>query len=864
MFLKFAKSDILDVKKTRRKVVNPSLAKFSKFEDYKTDDGYLYVRVRAISSRVNKNHDGWPSEELKKSYSTFLGKPIFVDHHNSDPKKARGVVVDAVLHVEDDLEKTASLDPYYANAPSNHLPPTWIELLLEVDAQQYPKLAKAIINNDIDGVSMGANVERSICSHCKNEATSPEEYCKHILSKGAYFDYVENGIKTSKRSYEDCYDITFFELSFVFDPADETALKLDHKAAHKQKIAKEVHAEAGYPDDDDEERAPGMDYCPHGYPDGEGCPDCEESPQGLGGELPSFRDSEAERVRQWKIDELIRAGYPPEEAEELAEMTTEQVLPGDNAYPIYRDLISLIERGATPEQARRIVTRRIAANNVRYLKCPTCGAPSRYIVNDVCANCGESVTNQNAQPRPGGMLPPRRPDNPTEPPPRAAKTAKDNPPPQSEMVTMPESIDTLRQDQICPICGSDMEDGQCEVCNYQEPPEGFNNPDLEKAKEVDKQLHEELEQQAYQQEEPNIDNQVSLEPNQGPQGGVAPGDLGMAMPMASTSKQASTTTVSGERKISAQPNQGTRINTQERPILPATRKLTDKPKNQKTVKDSKEPVESKNKENNIKMTETTQKVADGASPAGEGTQADKRVDVEGVGAVSGDPLTGITHENVEKDTGDFVAPHTDTWSGEEGDSLPAADPVTSDAGEDLQTVSSRKTAEGIQTWDSPGNGFPDHDPARVDLEAGLAEEVGDRTMTDSTGTAFRTLEQANPVDKGDNGNQVGGPIGEAVARAKAQVVKAMKIAETEVALGLVEADAKFERVAELENASEEVLDAQLEVLAKVRSAGLRKAVTPSQRSASAGRMPSFKPVTAAVDIDQHSVTDQEIEDTIGW
>lgn len=852
MFLKFAKADIIDVKHTRRKVVNPSLAKFGKFEDYQTDDGYLYVRVRAISSRVNKNHDGWPSEELKKSYSTFLGKPIFVDHHNSDPKRARGVVVDAALHIEDDIEKTASLDPYYTSAPANHLPPTWIELLVEVDAKSFPKLAKAIINDDIDGVSMGANVERSVCSHCNNEATTPDQYCKHVQAKGAYFDYVgPDGQKTSKKAYEDCYDIGFFELSFVFDPADETALKIDHKeAARKQKVAKAVQAEmgGGLEDPDDFGDAADMDYCPHGFPNGEGCPECAEMYGQGPTEAETWRAEEPQRILQWKIDELMNAGYSPEEAAELAQMMSEETVPGQGSYPIYRDLINLIDRGATPDQARRIITRRLAANQ----PCPNCGAPARFIVNGTCAQCGKAVGDfQPDTPRPGGIL-----------------AAQDNNPPQSEMTTMPETIDTLRQDQICPICGSDMEDGQCEVCNYQEPPEGFNNPDLEKAKEVDEQLHNELEQQAVE-EEPTDQNQVPLEGGQGPQGGTAPGSTGMPMPMASTSTTTAylaggtsnatyTTVVSSEQKVSAQ-IQDVRINTQERPILPATRKLTDRPKNVKTVSDSKKPVESNRKEN---MTETTQKIADGASPQGEGTQADKRVDVEGVGAVSGDPLTGIENTNVEKDTGDFVAPHTDTWSGEEGDSLTSADAVNTDTGEDLQTVSAQKTAEEV-SWDQPGNGIPMSEPTRVDLEGGLAEEVGGPTETDSTATAFRSLEQASPVDKGDNGNQVGGPIGDAIAKAKAQVVKAMKVAETEVALGLIEADSKFERVAELEDASESVLDAQLETLAKVKTAGLRKAVAPAQQK-TAGRMPSFKPVTASFEIEAHAVSDQEIEDTIGW
>src|SRR3954447_9128067 len=121
-------AQVLDLKGSKERSRTASLEKIGEFEDYRTEDGYLYARIRAISSRVNKNHDGWPSVELaggedafqrlsseartanftaaadkaaQYGYSTFLGKPIFVDHHNTDPSRARGVIVDAKIHIED-------------------------------------------------------------------------------------------------------------------------------------------------------------------------------------------------------------------------------------------------------------------------------------------------------------------------------------------------------------------------------------------------------------------------------------------------------------------------------------------------------------------------------------------------------------------------------------------------------------------------------------------------------------------------------------------------------------------------------------------------------------------------------------------
>lgn len=198
-------------------------AKFAAMSDgVRREDDYLYVRCRAISSRVNKNNDGWPSEELSKAHKTFENRPIFVDHNNDDPKRTRGVIVASDLHVETDKE--AALDPYYSSAPENHKPPTWIELLLEVDAKTYPKLAERIEKGELDAVSMGANIETSTCSVCAHEAATPSEYCKHIKQKGLTFEVTsENGEKIKKKAYEDCYGVNFFEISFVFDPADPTA-----------------------------------------------------------------------------------------------------------------------------------------------------------------------------------------------------------------------------------------------------------------------------------------------------------------------------------------------------------------------------------------------------------------------------------------------------------------------------------------------------------------------------------------------------------------------------------------------------------------------------------------------------------------
>jgi hypothetical protein len=178
---------------------------------YEVRPGYLYVRSRAISSRCNDNFDEFPAEELEKGYRTFIGKPVFVNHANEDHKRARGVIIDAVLHK--DSNRDGSRD-------------WWVEVLQEVDALRFPKLAAEIMNGNIARTSMGTDVAFSVCSACGNKATTPAEYCAHIPgSKGmTLYRTTASGQKIGEIIRETCYGLRFFENSLLVEPpADPTA-----------------------------------------------------------------------------------------------------------------------------------------------------------------------------------------------------------------------------------------------------------------------------------------------------------------------------------------------------------------------------------------------------------------------------------------------------------------------------------------------------------------------------------------------------------------------------------------------------------------------------------------------------------------
>lgn len=194
---------------------------FTVDEGFRLKPGYLYTVVRAISARVNQNYDGWPSEELKKSYKTFIGKPVFVNHENHDPTKARGVVVAA---------------RYVENGPDRY-----IEVVQEVDAERFPKLAHEIKTGGLDSVSMGAEAGFTICSYCHNKATDLHDMCDHVRNhKGKTLTKFDRrtGRKEDVLVFESCHKISFFELSYVFEPADETAVASKVVVAGKRVEAK--------------------------------------------------------------------------------------------------------------------------------------------------------------------------------------------------------------------------------------------------------------------------------------------------------------------------------------------------------------------------------------------------------------------------------------------------------------------------------------------------------------------------------------------------------------------------------------------------------------------------------------------------
>lgn len=239
--LKFATLAVIEAKTARSGHGLMKDAHRHAFE-YDPKPGFLYVRSRAISSRCNDNFDEFPAPEIKAAYRTFVGKPVFVNHVNADHKRARGVIVDAALH--EDVNPDGS-------------PDVWCEVLMEVDAINFPMLAKAILAGEADRTSMGCDVGFSVCSFCGNKAQTPLDYCAHIkYHKGKRIRRrnAALGVHEDVLVREICHKLSFFENSIlVEEPADPTAFFLgvesgdDLVAAARKTAAIDVEARTSVP-----------------------------------------------------------------------------------------------------------------------------------------------------------------------------------------------------------------------------------------------------------------------------------------------------------------------------------------------------------------------------------------------------------------------------------------------------------------------------------------------------------------------------------------------------------------------------------------------------------------------------------------
>jgi hypothetical protein len=143
-----------------------------------------------IKPHKNNNGDIFPEKELKIATRSWIGRPLCVDHKSETVDGVRGIILDT--HYDEKLKQVVGL--------------------CALDKINYPNLARKVSTGVVRYGSMGTAVETSICTECGKAATTPKEYCDHIIRRQAWGE-INVGLKP-------------IEYSLVVQPAEPGAILL--------------------------------------------------------------------------------------------------------------------------------------------------------------------------------------------------------------------------------------------------------------------------------------------------------------------------------------------------------------------------------------------------------------------------------------------------------------------------------------------------------------------------------------------------------------------------------------------------------------------------------------------------------------
>lgn len=170
-------------------------------------DRYVYAVVNALGAGEavgsNRNGDYFPEEALKQYHNTFVTHGKVYQHHvNKDPKKKLGDI----------------LFSYYNDKMRR------VELVIALDReiQAAKRVIERLLAGDLVKTSMGARVPFDVCSITG----------KIQKTRADYSDYCANQINQvlpdGRRVFANNTKPTFFDISIVTIPADQTSYLMDY------------------------------------------------------------------------------------------------------------------------------------------------------------------------------------------------------------------------------------------------------------------------------------------------------------------------------------------------------------------------------------------------------------------------------------------------------------------------------------------------------------------------------------------------------------------------------------------------------------------------------------------------------------
>lgn len=187
---------------------------FERYDANRNGDGFptkpYRVGVRAPAGRPKWGDqlDGWIREDqcLQYHYPSFKNAGIFEHHQNKDMSRSLGRI------------ERAFWNDYMCR----------VELLLEIDNTRQPQLIERINDGDSPAVSMGCRIKYDVCTVCGNRAPTRADYCDHLQYQMNFLDPATGLLWCALNP-----DPDFFDISFVFRPADPTGFLLFKAASER-------------------------------------------------------------------------------------------------------------------------------------------------------------------------------------------------------------------------------------------------------------------------------------------------------------------------------------------------------------------------------------------------------------------------------------------------------------------------------------------------------------------------------------------------------------------------------------------------------------------------------------------------------
>lgn len=184
------------------------------YDQNRNGDAFPWKPYRVGEARTPCGHSqcqpkdtrGWVNEDevLTKHFKTFETGGIFKHHVNGDIAKSLGKVEKAFWN--DAMKR--------------------VELLLEVRNDLAPDVIEKVNSGILPSVSMGCRVRWDVCYICGHRAPTRKQYCEHALKMG-YIDPATGMVYCVLNPSPH-----FFDISFVYRPADRTGFTLKKVAEH--------------------------------------------------------------------------------------------------------------------------------------------------------------------------------------------------------------------------------------------------------------------------------------------------------------------------------------------------------------------------------------------------------------------------------------------------------------------------------------------------------------------------------------------------------------------------------------------------------------------------------------------------------